>query len=101
MARKARGYVPPKKTKGPPPAAREPIDRGSLATIDITAGLGRSSITVGARATILGSGLFAGETVVVEKLVGGVIPSALVRTEAGRTRQVRTIDLEPVRSGGG
>jgi hypothetical protein len=25
-----------------------------------------------------------------------VIPAALVRTEAGRTRQVRTIDLEPV-----
>ena len=27
---------------------------------------------------------------------GGLIPSALVRTEAGRTRRVRTIDLEPV-----
>jgi hypothetical protein len=25
-----------------------------------------------------------------------VIPSAVVRTEAGKTRQVRTIDLEPV-----
>ncbi len=32
----------------------------------------------------------------IEKLPGGVIPTALVRTEAGRTRQVRTIDLEPI-----
>jgi hypothetical protein len=33
---------------------------------------------------------------VIEKLSGGVIPTALVRTEAGRTRQARTIDLEPI-----
>ena len=32
----------------------------------------------------------------IEKLTAGVIPAALVRTEAGRTRQVRTIDLEPI-----
>jgi hypothetical protein len=32
----------------------------------------------------------------IEKLTTGPIPSAVVRTEAGRTRQVRTIDLEPV-----
>jgi hypothetical protein len=74
------------------------MDRASLATIDTTAGHGRASIKVGARVTILGSGLFAGETAVVEKLTGGVIPAALVRTEAGRTRQVRTIDLEPARA---
>ena len=98
MARKARGYVPPKKSKGPPPAAREPMDRGSLATIDTTAGLGRKGIKVGARVTILGGGLYAGETAVVERVVEGVIPAALVRTEAGRTRQVRTIDLEPARA---
>ena len=30
----------------------------------------------------------------IEKLTTGAIPSAVVRTEAGRTRQVRTIDLE-------
>jgi hypothetical protein len=28
-------------------------------------------------------------------MANGVIPSAVVRTEAGKTRQVRTIDLEP------
>jgi hypothetical protein len=45
---------------------------------------------------IAGSGLFSGEIAVIEKLVTGVIPAAVVRTEAGKTRQVRTIDLEPV-----
>ena len=42
------------------------------------------------------AGLYAGEAAVIEKLTSGVIPAALVRTEAGRTRQVRTIDLEPI-----
>ena len=32
----------------------------------------------------------------VEGLFGGVIPSALVRTEAGFARRVRTIDVVPV-----
>ena len=35
-----------------------------------------------------------GEEAVVESIPGGVIPSVLVRTAAGRTRRVRTIDLE-------
>jgi hypothetical protein len=30
----------------------------------------------------------------VESLVVGVIPAAMVRTEAGKTRRVRTVDLE-------
>ena len=42
------------------------------------------------------SGLFEGEIAVVESLAGGLIPAALVRTEAGRARRARTIDLEPV-----
>ena len=100
MARKARGYVPSKKVKGVPPTAREPLDRGSLASINTLAGVGRAGITVGSRVTIQGGGLFAGETAVVEKLIAGVIPSALVRTDEGRARQVRTIDLEPVRKPG-
>lgn len=44
----------------------------------------------------MGSGLYNGEAAVIEKLSGGVIPTALVRTEAGRSRQARTIDLEPI-----
>ena len=43
-----------------------------------------------------GGGLYAGETAVIERLTGSVVPSAIVRTESGNTRQVRTIDLEPI-----
>jgi len=35
-----------------------------------------------------------------KSLPGGVIPSALVRTEGGRTRRVRTIDLEKITTQG-
>jgi hypothetical protein len=68
----------------------------TVAKINLNAGLGRKDIIVGSRVTILGGGLYAGETAVVERLVGGGIPAAFVRTEAGGTRRVRTIDLEPV-----
>jgi hypothetical protein len=67
-----------------------------VATIDLTAGSGRAGLSIGDRVRISGSGLYAGEAAVIEKLTSGVIPAALVRTEAGRTRQVRTIDLEPI-----
>jgi len=40
--------------------------------------------------------MYAGQTAVIERLSGGVIPSALVRTEGGGSRQVRTIDLVAV-----
>jgi hypothetical protein len=39
------------------------------------------------------SGLYAGEMATVESVVGGVIPAAVIRTDAGRTRRVRAIDL--------
>jgi hypothetical protein len=48
---------------------------------------------------ITGSGLYSGELATIDRLAAGVIPSAVVRTDAGRTRQVRTIDLEPVSAG--
>jgi hypothetical protein len=67
-----------------------------VATIDVNAGSGRAGLSVGDRVRISGSGLYSGEAAVIEKLTSGVIPAALVRTEAGRTRQVRTIDLEPI-----
>jgi hypothetical protein len=50
------------------------------------------------RVSILGTGLYVGETAVVESISSGVIPAASVRTEAGRTRRVRTIDLAPAPS---
>jgi hypothetical protein len=92
MRRRTRTYYP-KKAKGPAPSPRVP-QLPAVASIDPTAGRGRAGMVVGTRVTILGSGLYAGERAVIERLAGGVIPAALVRTEAGRTRQVRTIDLE-------
>jgi hypothetical protein len=62
----------------------------------LSATKGREGLTVGDKVRIIGSGLYNGEAATIEKLPGGVIPTALVRTEAGRTRQVRTIDLEPI-----
>jgi hypothetical protein len=53
-------------------------------------------LKVGDRVRITGAGLYSGEIATIDRLTTGVIPSAVVRTEAGRTRQVRTIDLEPV-----
>jgi hypothetical protein len=70
-----------------------------VATIDLSAGKGKSGLAVGGRVRISGTGLYAGEIAVIERLVSGVIPQAVVRTEAGKTRQVRTIDLEPVAAG--
>ena len=74
----------------------EPIYvRPTVVAIDMRAAAGRD-LAIGDRVRIIGSGLYNGEAAVVESLPGGVIPSALVRTEAGRTRRVRTIDLEKI-----
>lgn len=75
------------------------VERPSLVTIDLTAGGGRKGLTVGDRVRIAGTGLYAGEAATIERFTGAVIPSAVVRTTAGRTRQVRTIDLEPILGG--
>lgn len=86
-------------TKGAPRAGAGPeaaVVRPNLVTIDLTAGAGRKNLDVGARVRIAGTGLYAGEEATVQRLVGGVIPAATVRTDAGGTRNVRTIDLEPI-----
>jgi hypothetical protein len=70
--------------------------RSTVASIDLSAGSGQAGLAPGDRVRIAGSGLYVGEIAVVESVPGGVIPSALVRTEAGRTRRVRTIDLERI-----
>jgi hypothetical protein len=95
MKRRQRNYVPTRKTKGAPAGDPAQAARPSLATIDMSAGLGRKGIVAGSRVTILGTGLYAGEVAVVERLVGGVIPAAVVRTDSGHTRHARTVDLEP------
>ena len=95
-------YPPPRTATRPAPSdglAGSPAPRPTVVTIDLTAATGRSDVKVGDRVRLAGSGLYSGEIAVVEKLVGGVIPSAFVRTEAGRTRQVRTVDLVAVGEG--
>jgi hypothetical protein len=94
--RKRKVFIPPKRT---PPRAQpgtDPSGRPAALTINLSALGGRLGLAAGDRVRILGTGLYAGETAVIERIVGGVVPSAAVRTEAGRTRTVRTIDLEPV-----
>jgi hypothetical protein len=76
--------------------AEPPKARQTVVNIDISAGSGRTDLAVGDRVRITGSGLYSGEAAVIEKFAFGAIPAALVRTDAGRTRQVRTIDLEPI-----
>ena len=103
MRKRKTSYPPAKTANRPAPASGLPTDapyvRPTVATIDLTAAKGRAGLNVGGRVRIAGSGLYAGEIAVIERLVSGVIPQAVVRTEAGKTRQVRTIDLEPVAAG--
>ena len=79
-------------------AARSAAAASRVATINLGAMTGRADIAQGSRVQI-GSGLYAGEFAIVESVIGGVIPAALVRTEAGSTRRVRTIDLVPAPPG--
>jgi hypothetical protein len=69
-----------------------------VANINLDAMTGRTDVRQGSRVQIA-SGLYAGEIAIVESVVGGVIPAAVVRTEAGRTRRVRTVDLIPQTAG--
>ena len=83
----------PVRAVGTGPENRE---RPTVATIDLNAGVGRPGLKIGSRVRITGNGLYGGEIAIIERFATGVIPAAHVRTESGKTRQVRTIDLEPV-----
>ena len=93
-------YPPPRTATKRAPAfgagPEAPIPRPTVAAINLTAATGQKNLSVGDRVRIVGTGLYSGEAAVIERFAAGVIPAALVRTEAGRTRQVRTIDLEPI-----
>jgi hypothetical protein len=94
--RKRKVTYPPAKTatkRAPAPTPDPMADRPTLARINSAAGVGRAGFAVGDRVRIEAAGMYAGEIATIERLSAGVIPSALVRTEGGRTRQVRTIDL--------
>ncbi len=98
MPKKRKVNYPPAKTatkRAPAPQPDPNYERPNLATINLSAGAGRAGFSVGDRVRIEGAGLYAGEIAVIERLSVGVIPSALVRTGSGGTRQVRTIDLTP------
>ena len=90
-------------TKGAPRPGAGPdavMVRPNLASIDVTAITGRTGLSVGTRVRINGTGLYAGEEATITQLVAGVIPAATVRTTAGGTRRVRTIDLDPIARAG-
>ena len=78
------------------PADFEPRIRPNLATINLAAKLGRSGLAIGDRVRINGSGLYSGEEAVIVRFGTGAVPMAAVRTDSGRSRLVRTIDLTPL-----
>ncbi|HEY6056409.1 MAG TPA: hypothetical protein VIV06_00175 [Candidatus Limnocylindrales bacterium] len=84
----------PVRNSGLPGDSREGRAIPTVATIDLTALDGRDDLVVGDRVRIGGDGLYAGEFARVESLGLGGIPAAIVRTDAGRTRRVRVVDLE-------
>lgn len=99
-ARKRRQSYPPPRTANGPRATiggESRAGRTTVVSIDLAAQAGRGGLAIGDRVRILGTGLYAGETAAIEGFANGAVPAALVRTEAGRARRVRTIDLEPIR----
>lgn len=74
--------------------ARAAAAAARTVSIDLTAIRGESKMRQGDRVRVQ-SGLYAGELATVESVIGGVIPAAVIRTDAGRTRRVRAVDLVP------
>jgi hypothetical protein len=97
MRRRKTVYPPPKTaTKGGASGAEaRSAAANRVVSIDLAAIRGRTGLLPGTRVEITG-GLYSGETAIVESVAGGVIPAVVVRTEAGRTRRMRAIDLVPL-----
>ena len=96
MTRKRKVIYPPSRSsKGAPPPRAPQVTPATVATINTQAGVGRAGIVPGLRVVIQGTGLYTGETAVVQSLVPGVIAAAVVKTDGGQTRRVRTVDLAP------
>lgn len=99
MRRRKVTYPPPKTatsggSAGPTNAdLRAAAAASRTVSINLDAMKGRE-LRQGSRVQIT-SGIYAGEFAIVESLVTGVIPAAVVRTEAGKTRRARTVDLVP------
>ena len=98
MARRKKVSYPKPKTATAGAAGATAADLRAAAaasrTVSINVGAMRagSEVRQGDRVQIA-TGLYAGELATVESVVGGVIPAVVVRTDAGRTRRVRAIDL--------
>lgn len=104
MRRRKVTYPPPRTATSGGTATTGPDARAAAAasrtvSINLDAMKGRDGVRQGTRVQIM-SGLYAGEYAIVQSLAGGVIPAAVVQTEAGRTRRARTIDLVPAPAGG-
>ena len=84
----------PKPPPSPASEERAAVAAARTVSINLDAMAGKTDVRQGGRVRIL-SGLYAGELATVESLVSGVIPAAVVRTDAGRTRRVRAVDLQP------
>src|SRR3954469_24694307 len=97
--RKRPTTYPPAVTSKRPIVPREARpERAAATSIDVDARKGQTGLSVGDRVRIAASGLYSGEMAVVVGFAGTAIPTAVVKTDAGNTRQVRTIDLEPAGS---
>jgi hypothetical protein len=99
MTKRKKPFYPVAKTaarRSLPPGSDHSPERPNLASIDMTAGFGQPGLAVGDRVRIQASGQFNGEIAIIERLIGGPIPAALVRTTTGGSRRARTIDLQPV-----
>jgi hypothetical protein len=98
--KKKKVFYPKARPGAPAPAGSPGADSRAAAaaartvSIDLGALAAGAGINQGDRVTIQ-SGLYSGELATVESVVGGVIPAAVVRTDAGMTRRVRAIDLVP------
>jgi hypothetical protein len=99
-ARKRKTVYPTRPARGAP-AANAPArpERPGATSIELTALTGQKGLAIGDQVVINGGGLYAGEAATIERFSGSAIPTAVVRTDSGHTRQVRTIDLGPVPRG--
>ncbi len=99
MAKRKQSHPQHKTAPRPPRGAGpggDPFMRPTVAKIDLAALEARTDISVGDRVTIAGGGLYAGDRATVEAVQRGAIPAMVVRTDEGKTRRVRGVDLDLV-----
>ena len=95
-------FYPKAKPGAPAPPGTPGADARAAAAASRTVSINLGALGAGAGINqgdrvVIQSGLYEGELATVESVVGGVIPAAVVRTDAGMTRRVRAIDLVPAR----